>query len=240
MKKKIVYYLLMVLCLVTFLYSSYRIYGNYEDDKKQEIIALEGAVQITKKETPEQIINNLKSDYQNNDIIGTIRIPGTNINHAFVQTENNTYYLTHTLKREKSRLGAIFMDYRNTFNDKQINIYGHNSNKYDVPFKDLIKYKDNEFTKNNDEIYITTTQGIIKYQIQIVNRTKSDEHMKIEFNDLASWNEHISNLRKNAIYDTRKAITMDEDILILQTCLLKDGGNYLIITATKEKEDMAK
>lgn len=131
------------------------------------------------------------------------------------------------------------MDYRNTFNDKQINIYGHNSNKYNVPFKDLVKYKDSEFTKNNDEIYLTTSSGISKYKIQIVNRTKSDEHMKIDVNK-SSWNEHISNLKKGAIYDTRKAITMDEDILILQTCLLKDGGNYLIITATKEKEDMAK
>ena len=239
MKKKIVYYLLIVLCLFTFIYSSYQIYGDYKDDQKQELIALKGAVPSTKKETPEEIINNLKSEYQNNDIVGTIRIPGTNINHAFVQTTNNTYYLSHTLKREKSKLGAIFMDYRNTFNDKQINIYGHNSNKYDVPFKDLVKYKDSEFTKSNDEIYLTTSSGTNKYKIQIVNRTKSDEHMKIDIK-ASSWNEHISNLRKGAIYDTRKAITIDEDILILQTCLLKDGGNYLIITATKEKEEMAK
>ena len=60
------------------------------------------------------------------------------------------------------------MDYRNTFNDKQINIYGHNSNKYDVPFKDLVKYKDSEFTKSNDEIYLTTSSGINKYKIQII------------------------------------------------------------------------
>ncbi len=239
MKKKIIYYLLIILCLFTFIYSSYQIYGDYKDDQKQELIALEGAVATTKKETPETIINNLKSEYQNNDIVGVIKVPGTNINHAFVQTTNNTYYLSHILKREKSKLGAIFMDYRNTFNDKQINIYGHNSNKYDVPFKDLVKYKDSEFTKNNDEIYLTTSSGISKYKIQIVNRTKSDEHMKIDVNK-SSWNKHIKALRQGAIYDTRKAITMDEDILILQTCLLKDGGNYLIITATKEKEDMAK
>ena len=121
MKKKIVYYLLIVLCLFTFIYSSYQIYGDYKDDQKQKLIALEGAVPSTKKENPEEIINNLKSEYQNNDIVGTIRIPGTNINHAFVQTTNNTYYLSHTLKREKSKLGAIFMDYRNTFNDKHAN-----------------------------------------------------------------------------------------------------------------------
>lgn len=239
MKKKIIYYLLIILCLFTFIYSSYQIYGDYKDDQKQELIALEGAVATTKKETPETIINNLKSEYQNNDIVGVIKVPGTNINHAFVQTSDNKYYLSHTIKREKSKLGAIFMDYRNTFNDKQINIYGHNSNKYDVPFKDLVKYKDSEFTKNNDEIYLTTSSGISKYKIQIVNRTKSDEHMKIDVNK-SSWNKHIKALRQGAIYDTRKAITMDEDILILQTCLLKDGGNYLIITATKEKEDMAK
>lgn len=239
MKKKIIYYLLIILCIVTFIYSSYEIYGTYEEDKTSQLIALEGAVATTKKETPETIINNLKSEYQNDDIIGVIKVPGTNINHAFVQTSNNKYYLSHTLKKEKSKLGAIFMDYRNTFNDKQINIYGHNSNKYDVPFKDLIKYKDQEFTKNNNEIYITTKEGTTKYIIQIVNRTKSDEHMQISFKDKTSWNKHIKALRQGAIYDTSKAITMDEDILILQTCLLKDGGNYLIITATKEKEEMA-
>ena len=44
MKKKIVYYLLIVLCLFTFIYSSYQIYGDYKDDQKQKLIALEGAV----------------------------------------------------------------------------------------------------------------------------------------------------------------------------------------------------
>ena len=91
MKKKIVYYLLIVLCLFTFIYSSYQIYGDYKDDQKQELIAFEAAVPSTKKEKPEEIVSNVKSEYQNNDIVGTIRIPGTNINHAFVQTTNNTH-----------------------------------------------------------------------------------------------------------------------------------------------------
>lgn len=230
--KRIIYYFLIVLSLGTFILSFGSYYIDYKKNKEQELLAIEG--QANNELSPSEKIKELKEKYNNNDIVGIITINGTSINHAFVKTTNNTYYLNHTLSKEKSRIGAVFMDYRNDFNDRQINIYGHNSNKYDVAFKDLVKYKDVEFIKENDEIEITTVDGVTKYKIVFVKRSKSDEHMNIKFTTKKEWNNHIKTLRKNALYDTEESITWKDKIIVLQTCLLKDGGNYLTIIAKKE------
>ena len=149
------YYVLFSLSLIIFISSFCLIFVDQYKDQKLNMVALEGTINEENNETNlKEKYYNFRNEYGNDDIIGSINIPGTDINMLFVKTTNNTYYLNHTLKKEKSRIGAVFMDYRNTFEDKQINIYGHNSNKYDVAFKNLRMFLDKDFTKNNDLIYI--------------------------------------------------------------------------------------
>ena len=64
---------------------------------------------------------------QNNDIVGWINVPGTNINYPFVQTKDNKYYLTHSLDKSKNSAGWVFLDYRNDINNLSKNtiIYAH-------------------------------------------------------------------------------------------------------------------
>lgn len=230
--KRLIYYFLLIVCLGIFVMSSGNLIINYYNEKKENELASEGIADA--KLSPSEQVKELQEKYNNKDIVGIITIKGTNINHAFVKTTNNSYYLSHTLSKEKSKIGAVFMDYRNSFDDRQINIYGHNSNRYDVAFKELIKFKDIDFIKENDEIEITNMDEVLKYKIVFVKRSKSEEHMNIKFKNKKAWNNHIKEMRKNALYDTKESITWNDNIIVIQTCLLKDGGNYLTITAKRE------
>ena len=234
MKKKNIYYILIVFFVFILIYSIFSLYASYlesESIKKESnigVVSIEEDNNLYKKE-----ISSLQTKYNNKDIIGIIEIPGTSIKHAFVRGDNNTYYLDHNLYKTKSKAGSIFMDYRNDFDDRQVNIYGHNSRTYDVPFKDLNNYLDKDYIPSRDLIYITNEDEVIKYKIQFVNVISSDEHINISFKDSVSFDKHINILREGSLYDKGNSISFDDNILILQTCYLDSYGSYILIVSTK-------
>jgi sortase B len=63
----------------------------------------------------------------NKDYAGWISIADTEIDYPMVRGNNNGYYLTHNFYKERSKYGAIFMDYRNAkdYSDKHVMVYGH-------------------------------------------------------------------------------------------------------------------
>lgn len=196
---------------------------------KNEIIYID---EIKNNKNEEEIIHNLlyyKEYYSNNDIIGTLKIPGTNIDTLLVKSTNNKYYLNHTIKKEYDEKGTIFVDYRTNLNSKQINIYGHNSNKYTLPFKELENYKDKSFYQNHKLIEIWNGNETIIYQIfsiQIV--TDNKEHMNID-----NINQSHINKLNESIYETNINAKVDDKILILQTCNYTPKNSYLLIIAKK-------
>ena len=56
----------------------------------------------------------------NEDIVGKIKIDGTNIDEYIVQGSDNEYYLNHNLDKEEDIAGAVFLDYRNNFDDRKL------------------------------------------------------------------------------------------------------------------------
>ena len=54
--------------------------------------------------------------------------------------------------------------------DKQINIYGHNSRLYDLPFKKLENFLDKEFFDNNQYLLFQHEKGRRIYEIAAIKR----------------------------------------------------------------------
>ncbi len=226
---KIIYSVLFVIVLVVTFYSLYS-YLNQEVNKYKIINSIEEEVSLLEKTEEVKTLEYYKEYYSNNDVVGSLEIEGTNINTLLVQTTNNEYYLNHSLNKEYDIIGSIYVDYRVNLNSKQINIYGHNSQVYDVPFKELENYTDKDYYKEHKYIKIWDGETTNIYEIFSVQIVTSDyEYINVDSSD---WSNHIKELN-NSIYDTGLSATEEDDILVLQTCYYNPVNSFLIINSKK-------
>lgn len=184
----------------------------------------------TVQEIEEKTLEYYKEYYSNNDIIGSLKIEGTNIDTLIVKGNDNDYYLNHSIEKKYDVIGSIYADYRVDLNSKQINIYGHNSQVYDVIFKELENYFDKSYYDQHKYIEIWDGKNTYLYEIFSIQIITTDyEHMKVFPSD---WEEHIKKLSKS-IYETGITADIEDDILVLQTCNYKPLNSYLIIISKK-------
>lgn len=170
-----------------------------------------------------------------NDIVGHIKIEGTNINTYIVQGEDNFYYLNHNYKKVDDINGSAFLDYRNKISDKKLLIYGHNSKELDYAlFKDLEKYKDSDFY--NKHKYIDVLLGDKNYIYEIFSVKVALEgdyqHTMIKFVS-NSYLEHLKFLKEESLYDTDVDVVEDDYIITMQTCNYSPENSYLLVNARR-------
>lgn len=217
MNKKNLEKILNILIIILIILLSYMFIDNKNDS------------QVKEDNSKIYDLNYYKDYYLNEDIIGSIKVNGTKIDTLLVKSNNNEYYLNHSINKEYDIKGSIFVDYRTNLNSKQINIYGHNSKEYDLPFKELEKYKEKSFYDNHKMIEIWNGKEIIYYEIfsvQIIS--DNSEHMNININD----ENHLEKL-SNSIYNTGVSASTLDQILILQTCNYNPKNTYLLVMAKR-------
>ena len=167
-----------------------------------------------------------KEYFSNNDIVGSLKIKGTNINTLLVKGKDNKYYLNHSIYKEEDIKGSIYVDYRTNLNSNQINIYGHNSKKYSLMFKELEKYKEKNFYNKHKIIEIWDGISTYKYEIFSVKIVKKNSNHI----DINNKEKNIKELSKS-IYNTGVSANKDDKILVLQTCNYKPKNTYILIIA---------
>jgi sortase B len=223
---KTLYSLLVIVFIALSAYSLYR-YINQEKENKNIKNNIKEEVSLIQETLP---LEYYKKYYLNEDIVGSLKIDGTNIDTLLVKATDNNYYLNHNLKKEYDEIGSIFVDYRVDLDSKQINIYGHNSNVYDVMFKELEKYLSKDFYENHKYITIWNGNKTIVYEIfsvQVI--TNNYEYMNVDSTD---WDKHIEELNKS-LYKTNITATTKDDILVIQTCNYNPINSFLIINSKK-------
>ena len=110
----------------------------------------------TKGKTDMQIkVSQLKEQYPN--LIGWIKIGGTNIDYPVMQWTDNEHYLKYSYDGKQSRLGSIYLHKDADVNKPSDNfiIYGHNITT-GVMFNELLNYKKYDYYKNHKIIEFTT------------------------------------------------------------------------------------
>lgn len=165
---------------------------------------------------------------KNNDVIGIINIPGTNINYPVLKGEDNDFYLSHNINKKKNKVGSVFMDYRNNILDNQINIYAHSSNVYNAPFNDLLKYLKKDVFINYKKLVFTTLDTTYNYLIFACLITNDNTHMKLGLSN-DDYIEQLNYFKNNSIYTVNIDLNIDTKIIVLQTCLLEDNSYLLVI-----------
>lgn len=222
---------------IGFLVLSYLLINNFPANEtlsnekllleKQEIIETKNkeTIKVKNKNT----INNLKSEYNNSDVIGTINFPSSKKTAPIMQTTNNDYYLNHTPDKKENYAGSIFLDYRlDIENSKKLLIYGHSSSYEELPFNFLQNYHNKDYFKNNQYIEIKNEKITKRYKIfSVYVETKDFSYMETDFANDDEYLSHLESLKNKSIYKTKTKLSKEDEILILQTCSThKDYKNY--------------
>lgn len=190
----------------------------------------------------DDVISNLKLSYNNDEIVGLLRIPNSNMEVPITQSDDNDKYLYTDAHNKYDKKGNPFLDYRVDINtSKKLLIYGHNSKKYVAPFKTLENYYDKDYYDNHQYIELVTDSNVFKYKIFSVYVEPEDwSYMKIEYKDDLSRFKELEKHKSKSMYDTGEDIAQDDDILILQTCSYKEeyskySKKYLLVISRRVK-----
>lgn len=243
---KIITNILMVICILGIIISGYNIIIWYKDsrstkkitekyekpvivkdDEKVEIIEQQEEVDTADPYWDYIKMNLIDADFNelkriNSDIVGWIQVNGTNINYPFVQTDNNKYYLEHSITKEKNGAGWIFLDYRNNIEalNKNTILYGHNRMEK-IMFGTLSNLLTNGWLEdqNNYIIKMSTEKENTLWQIfSVYNVKATDDYLKTNFSSDEEYQQFLSMILTRSQYNFNTNVSKDDVIITLSTC----------------------
>ncbi|MFM9281169.1 class B sortase [Paenibacillus jiagnxiensis] len=156
----------------------------------------------------------------NQDIVGWLTIDGTEVDYPILQAADNEFYLTRNYKKEQTRAGSIFLDFRNRIDgaDRNTVIYGHRM-KDNSMFGSLKKYLDKKYFDAHPVIYYDTLYGSYDLEIFSVYRTTAEvNYIRTSFNSERDYAEFIEQSKGRSEYETGVQVSTDNRIVTLSTC----------------------
>jgi len=195
---------------------------------------------------PEGMLEKFKAAYAvNNELVGWLSIPGTELDTAVTQCGDNNkyikydYYNQYTSDMTGYNYGNLFLDYRciNNGLSKNMVIFGHTTGRATgIPkqvYRSLYDYKDmNHFIKN-PIIKYSTLYGEYTYKICAVflSTTQRKDDNGYMFNyiypDMADENMvgYINQVRERMLYETGVTLEPTDKIITLSTCIYDYGAS---------------
>ncbi len=157
----------------------------------------------------------------NEDIVGWLKVDNTKIDYPVVKGEDNKFYLTHDLDKNKNSAGWIFMDYKNNLDDQNIVIYGHH--RRDGSMFGTI---DKLFKSNGGKITLVINGENRIYQIfSIYKTTSTDYYASRNFDNLE---ETIKEFLDKSEVDFKQKDISTEQIITLSTCTNDNKGRIVV------------
>lgn len=170
----------------------------------------------------------------NSDAVGWIEIPGTAISYPVVHTTDNSFYLTHTFRKESNKSGSIFIETANKadFSDLHTIIYGHNM-KDGSMFAGLKNYQKEKYWSSNPYIYIDLADGSHCYEIFSCHTAEvTDISYTIGYAADETYASFLNTLKASSLYDTGVSVGTGDSVITLSTCT-SNGKERFVVHAKK-------
>ncbi len=181
----------------------------------------------------------------NQDLVGWLTVPGTNIDTPVVQSEydktkgpnEDNYYLRRNFHKEDDKYGNPFLDTYNTGSslDQNNTIYGHNMTD-GLSFAQLEKYYTIDGFKESPIIKYSTLYNdyyFKVYAVIITNGFHSGDNNYLfdytvsNFSGEENFNDFIKALDERKLYDTGVDINSDDKLITLSTCSYEIKQNQM-------------
>lgn len=193
---------------------------------------------------------NLKYSYLyalNQDFVGWLNIPGTNLDVQVVQGKDNASYLRHDFYGKWNRYGCPFMDYKNDskYLDDNTIIYGHHMTD-GLIFSNLDKYKTLEGYKESPIIEFNTLYDTYYFKIFsafYINATPADDNnyffnfMITDFSTDERFSKFVDELKKRSVIDTGISVQPDDKLLTLVTCTFDFNDARFVVVGRMVREN---
>lgn len=236
----------IVLCLALLGFSAWQLAGIFMEYKrgtdeydslreyvKDQLPDMEFGEEEAPPETTESRIDFAELKALNEDVIGWIEIPGTEINYPIVHGDDDAYYLNHTFNDNLNSAGAIFIETLNSpdFTDLHTIIYGHNM-KNGSMFGSLTEYKSASYMVEHPLIFIDLEDGS-SHAYRIFSCYETDplsDSYTIGFQRDEMYTNFLKKLKDRSEYDMDVDVTVDDSIITLSTCT-KTGEDRFVVHA---------
>lgn len=164
---------------------------------------------------------------QNPDLVGWLRIEGTNIDLPVVQTPgDNEYYLRRGFDGLYATGGTLFLDAQCSLDpaDPTANwlVYGHNMADGSM-FGTLTRYREESFWKEHptftfDTLYETGTWQVVAAVDTSLGEDALPYYTFFDADTKLAWQERVNAILDRALYDTGVRPTYGQQLLTLSTC----------------------
>lgn len=263
--KKIIYRLVLIICIAAFLISGFMIakyflerynsrlaftsiadFVNSTESQYKEssdsTASMEGGMNAS---SSSRLLAYQELYKQNNDLAGWLRIEGMDIDFPVMQTKNDSeYYLRRNFEKEYSEPGTPFADAWCDLDKPSDNIiiYGHHMFDGSM-FAPLVKYESKEFYDSHPYIQFDTLSALGEYEIFAVFTTNVDANDPslfkyynfIDAYSEAEFNEYVSRAKSLSFYDTGVSVSYGDKLITLSTCEYTHENGRLAVVAKRVK-----
>lgn len=183
----------------------------------------------------------------NNEFIGWLTVPNTQINVQVVKAQDNEKYLKQDFYGNYSRYGCPFMDYRDNIRTLSLNtvIYGHHM-KDGLMFAELSKYLNIEGFKESPTIQLSTLYGDYVFKIYAVFITNSEpvddngyvfNYIFTHLTNDEAFSSYVKALDERKLYDTGVDIEPGDKLITLSTCTYEFDNARLVVVGRLVREN---
>ncbi len=252
-KLNVLRYIIITILLIIFIFSTYKVIEYYKmlsshNNLQQDLIEEKNN---SLKENNEAEDNNILQEYislykKNNDLVGWIKIPNTNIDYPVMQSKTKDFYLNHDFNKNYEENGSIYVSYNSDVfkPSNNIVIYGHNAYRKFM-FAQLEKYQKYDFYKENKYIYFDTLYEKNKYEIvsvfKITVKNNHDTDFRyynyIDFENIEEFDQYVEEIKKRSLYKTDAQVNYQDQLITLSTCDQTKVDGRLVIVAKKQNKD---
>ncbi|MDR1541492.1 MAG: class B sortase [Clostridiales bacterium] len=185
------------------------------------------------------LFQELRQQYNNDDIVGYLKIDGTSIDYLVTQSSDNRFYLTKDIYKNDNVAGWVFMDYENDVSKDDLNtiIYGHNM-KNDIMFHSLRNYQSQSFYNNHKYITFNTIYENATWEIFSFYRTDIYfRYIQVLFPSVEDFFSLATEMKARSAYDTGVELRPGDRVLTLSTCTNESEETRFVVNARLMKED---
>jgi len=164
----------------------------------------------------------------NEDVLGWIHIPDTQLSYPLLQAEDNQLYLNKSWDGISTSAGSIYLECKSSpdFSDFNTIVYGHRM-KDGSMFGSLRNYNKQEYLESHPYVYIVTDEDVRQYEIfSAYQASVVSDTYRLYVEDPEAKQAALDHFISSSVLESALTPDVDDQILTLSTCTGTGNYNY--------------